>query len=195
MSYNSTKFYNCIENDVNLRRPEKALFKLLAGFWIANGCKHLNVLHDGGLEVFEARKLKIRVQCGHKVLAKKLCYTRADNIQPLIKGLVKVGYIKHFPGTGTKGQDKNCSKFSIFHLNIPTNYDLPTKRVMLHDKAVEIAKRVLSIEYGALAVHTMIAQVETNKAITAAKAKPTLENYRKITQAKRRLQANEIKAS
>lgn len=127
MSYNSTKFYNCIENDVNLRRSEKALFKLLAGFWVANGCKHLNVLHDGGFEVFAARKLKIRVQCGHQVLAKKLGYSRADGIAPTVKGLVAAGYIKHFHGNGVKGQDKNCSKFSIFHLNIPTTYDLPTK--------------------------------------------------------------------
>lgn len=195
MSFLVTKFYNCIENYVNLRRSEKALFKLLCGFWIANNCKHLDVLSDGGFEVFEARKLKIRVQCGHKVLAKKLGYSRADGIAPSVIGLVAAGYIKHFHGTGVAGQEKNQSKFSIFHLKIPTTYDLPTKRVMPHARAVEIAKGVLSVEYGALAVHTMIAEVETSKAIAAAKAKPTLENYRIIAQAKRRLEANKIKVS
>ncbi|PPD56995.1 MAG: hypothetical protein CTY10_01240 [Methylotenera sp.] len=195
MAFLTTKFYNCIEKDDKLRRPEKALFKLLCGFWKANGFKHLQILHDGGFEVFAARKLKIRVQCGHKVLAKKLGYARSDAVAPSIKGLVNAGYIKHFAGTGIKGQKKNRSKFSVFHLNIPHDYELPTKKKMPHEVALAIGKKALAVEYGAIVAHEMIAKAETDKVIAAAKAKPTLENFRIIAEAKRRLEANKIKVS
>jgi len=145
-----------------------------------------------------ARGKHIRVESGHVTLARKLHYAREDAITPAIKGLVEKGYISYFPGTGVAGQQKNISQFSVFHLHIPVHYALPSKITKIPDHvALAMAKTTL-VRIAGVAVEDaelLIANGLTNKAISAAKASPTIANYQKIAQAKRRLQANEIKVS
>ena len=118
-----TKFYKSVEEDPNLRKPERELFLKLCVLWIYNGHKNLELLRTP--EAMRARNKKITVTIGHEILAKKLSYARSDNIKPTIKNLVEKGYITYIPGTGVKGQRKNISQLSVFHLHIPESYQLP----------------------------------------------------------------------
>ena len=150
------------------------------GFWIANSCTHLNLVPLP--TVMAARGISIRVQVPHVVLARKLGYARSDAVVRSIKGLQAKGYITYCAGTGTKGQEKNISRFSVFKLLIPENYDLPRKRNKLPENvALGIAKSTLVTVAGVDLddVNVLIANGLTRKAIATAKAKPPVKNYLK----------------
>jgi hypothetical protein len=195
MAFIKTKFLNCIEDDSNLKRNEKALFRLLCGFWMANGFQYIDLLPYP--EVMHARGLKIRVQVGHEVLARKLAYARSDILSRIIKSLVLKKYITYIPGTGIKGQSKNVSRLSVFYLNIPTHYELPYKKQVDDAVALKMAKHTLLKVSGCdmEALNLVVQQGLTQKATVMVKRVPTLKNYSDLMRSQNTLKSCKVKSS
>ena len=177
-----------MDNDQNLTRPELALFKLLCGFWIANGAKDLEELRYP--EAFEARQLKIRVMASHAVLIKKLKYKDDSSPKRIIKSLVAKGYLKYRPGTGIAGQRKNMSRFSTFTLFIPQHYDLPTKKIIpqdVRDKMLE--SQLISKGMPKKEVTGLLFNLEMQKNLGVSKNRWELGDYIKNHEIKERRRA------
>lgn len=182
MDFIKTKFYASMDNDQNLTRPELGLFKLLCGFWVANGAKHLEELRYP--EVFEARRLKIIVMASHAVLIKKLKYKDDSSPKRIIKSLVAKGYLKYRPGTGREGQ---LSRFSTFTLLIPTDYDLPTRKIIpqdVRDKMLE--SQLVSKGMPKKEVTSLLFDLDMQKNLGVSKTRWELGDYIKNHEIKER---------
>ena len=164
------------------------MFRKLCSLWISNGCKNLELLRTP--EAMRARNKKITVTIGHKILAKKLSYARPDYIKPTIKNLVEKGYITYIPGTGVKGQRKNISQLSIFHLNIPVSYELPIiKKIDDATKAVFTISNMISLGVPKLEANLMVRESLIKKATEKAISLHSIEEWKKVGVLKKSLEA------
>ena len=190
----TNKFYKSIEEDTNLRKPERELWRKLCAIWIYNGCKNLELIRTP--EVMLTRNKKVTVTIGHKTLAKKLSYARADYLTHSIKSLVAKGYMTYTPGTGISGQAKNISRLSRFYLNIPQIYELPfIKKIDEATKERYTHSNMVALGVTADEASLILKSAQIKKATDTAKHTHSLNSWAKVQQLKKSLEALNLKAA